>query len=215
MRTIGYRSNVLFIVAAAFGLLAALGRPWYGAGPVAHVAEPANAGTVKLPAEGFLSQLWREISSADGLKGWDAFTTTDAIFVGLLAVAVLSALAALLPGTERVAREVLRLVTLAMLGIVVVKLVNTPDEAGLAERRLDRARRDRHHGLVRVDALRGTARAPQAGPEPHRAASDRGAAAVTRVRLTRVVRAARRLLAASSGLRPRRAAGPGSQAGSR
>jgi hypothetical protein len=135
MRTIGYRSNVLFILAAAFGLLAALGRPWYGATPVAGVVEPANIGKMKFPVESFFSQLWREITSADGIRGWDAFTTTDAILVGLLALAVLSALAALVPELERVAREVLRLVTLAMLGIIVVKLVNTPDETGFAERR--------------------------------------------------------------------------------
>jgi hypothetical protein len=135
MRTIGYRSNVLFILAAAFGLLAALGRPWYGAAPVAHVVEPANVGKADLPVESFFSQLWREISSADGVKGWDVFTSTDGILAALLAIAVISALAALLPGMERAAREVLRLVTLAMLGIVVVKLVNTPAGSGLAERR--------------------------------------------------------------------------------
>jgi hypothetical protein len=135
MRTIGYRSNVLFILAAAFGLVAALGRPWYGATPVARAVEPANIGKVNLPVESFFSQLWREISAADGVKGWDVFTSTDRILVGLLAIAVISALAALVPGIERGAREVVRLVTLAMLGIVVVKLVNTPDGAGLAERR--------------------------------------------------------------------------------
>jgi hypothetical protein len=134
MRTIGYRSNVLFILAAAFGLLAALGRPWYGAAPTARL-ESANIGKVNLPVESFFSQLGREISASGGIKGWDAFTSTDGILVGLLALAVASGLAALVPGTERVAREVLRLVTLAMLGIVVVKLVNTPDEIGLAERR--------------------------------------------------------------------------------
>jgi hypothetical protein len=135
MRTIGFRSNVLFILAAAFGLLAALGRPWYGAAPATGVVVPANIGKADLPVESFFSQLWREISSAGGIKGWDAFTSTDKILVGLLAIAVLSALGALAPGTERAAREMLRLVTLAMLGIVVVKLVNTPDEAGLVERR--------------------------------------------------------------------------------
>ena len=30
MRTIGFRSNILFAIAAAFGVIAALGRPWYG-----------------------------------------------------------------------------------------------------------------------------------------------------------------------------------------
>jgi hypothetical protein len=52
-----------------------------------------------------------------------------------VAIAVVSSLAALFAGIEQPAREVLRLVTLAMLGIVVVKLVNTPDAAGLVERR--------------------------------------------------------------------------------
>ena len=33
MRTIGFRSNVLFILAAAFGLIAALGRAWYAPTP--------------------------------------------------------------------------------------------------------------------------------------------------------------------------------------
>ncbi len=135
MRTIGYRSNVLFILAAAFGLVAALGRPWYGAAPVAHAVGPANIGKVNLPVESFFSQLWREISAADGIKGWDVFTTTDRILLALIAIAALSALAALVPGLERAAREVVRLVTLAMLGIVVVKLVNTPEAAGFAERR--------------------------------------------------------------------------------
>ena len=36
MRTIGFRSNVLVAIAAACGVIAALGRPWYG--------------TVRLPA---------------------------------------------------------------------------------------------------------------------------------------------------------------------
>ena len=35
MRTIGFRSNVLFIFAAAFGLIAALGRAVVRAAPVA------------------------------------------------------------------------------------------------------------------------------------------------------------------------------------
>ena len=30
MRTIGFRSNILFAIAAAIGVVAALGRPWYG-----------------------------------------------------------------------------------------------------------------------------------------------------------------------------------------
>jgi hypothetical protein len=134
MRTIGYRSNVLFMLAAAFGLLAALGRPWYAPAPVA-MAEESSIGDVQGPVEGFFLRITREVSTSGGTKGWDAFTSTDTILAALAAVAVVTALGALLPAIEQPCRELLRLVTLAMLGIVVVKLVNTPDSMGLVERR--------------------------------------------------------------------------------
>jgi hypothetical protein len=134
MRTIGYRSNVLFILAAAFGLLAALGRPWYAPAPVA-LAEESNIGDVHGPVEGFFLRLTREVSTSGGTKGWDAFTSTDMILGTLVMIAVLSALGSLAPAIEQPCREFLRLATLGMLGIVVVKLVNTPDAMGLVERR--------------------------------------------------------------------------------
>jgi hypothetical protein len=134
MRTIGYRSNVLFMLAAAFGLVAALGRPWYAPAPVA-LAEESSIGDVQGPVEGFFLRITREVSTSGGTNGWDAFTSTDTILAALAAVAVVTALGALLPAIEQPCRELLRLVTLAMLGIVVVKLVNTPDSIGLVERR--------------------------------------------------------------------------------
>jgi hypothetical protein len=134
MRTIGFRSNVLFIIAAAVGLLAALGRPWYAKTP-ALTPEEIRIGDVQGPVEQFFSRLAREFSTASGTTGWDAFQTTDTILVALVVVAIVTALGTMLPAVEQPAREVLRLVTLAMLGIVVVKLANTPDSAGLVERR--------------------------------------------------------------------------------
>ena len=134
MRTLGNRSNVLFVLAAAFGLLAALGRPWYAPAPVA-LAEESNIGDVHGPVEGFFLRITREVSTSGGTKGWDAFTSSDTILAVLVLVAVVAALGALSPAIEQPCREILRLVTLAMLGIVVVKLVNTPDTIGLVERR--------------------------------------------------------------------------------
>ena len=134
MRAIGSRSNVLFILASAFGLLAALGRPWYAPAPAA-LAEEAGIGDVKSPVETFFLRLTREISTSGGTKGWDAFTTTDTILAALAMIAIVTAIGAITPAIEQPCREALRLVTLAMLGIVVVKLVNTPDATGLVERR--------------------------------------------------------------------------------
>jgi len=134
MRTIGYRTNVLFILAAAFGLLAALGRPWYASAP-ASLGEEARIGEMRGTVEASFARLAREVTARDGARGWEAFTSTDAILVALLAVAVVTAIGSLWSAIEQPCRELLRLVTLAMLGIVVVKLVNTPDTIGLVERR--------------------------------------------------------------------------------
>jgi len=134
MRTIGFRSNVLFVIAAAIGLLAALGRPWYAQTP-AQTPEEVRIGDVHGPVEDFFVRLAREFTTDTGATGWHAFNTTDTILCVLIGVAVLTALLTLIPAIQQPAREVLRLVTLAMLGIVVVKLVNTPDHVGLVERR--------------------------------------------------------------------------------
>jgi hypothetical protein len=134
MRTIGFRSNVLFIVAAAAGLIAALGRPWYAQG-AAVTPEETRIGDVNGPVETFFLRLGREFTTATGTTGWDAFTSTDTILAVLVAIAVVSAFGSLMQGIEQPSREVLRLATLGMLGIVVVKLANTPDAVGLVERR--------------------------------------------------------------------------------
>jgi hypothetical protein len=134
MRAIGFRTNILFILAAAFGLLAALGRPWYArASPL--LIDDSGIGSARSPVEDFVVRISREVSATGGTKGWDAFTSTDTALTALVLVAVVSALGALAPAIEQPCRELLRLVTLAMLGIVVVKLVNTPDGIGLVERR--------------------------------------------------------------------------------
>jgi hypothetical protein len=134
MRTIGFRSNVLFVIAAAVGLIAALGRPWYAGTPV-QTAEEARIGDVQGPVEQFFSRLAREFTTENGTTGWAAFHTTDTILVALVVIAIVTALGSMIAGIEQPCREVLRLVTLAMLGIVVVKLANTPDGVGLVERR--------------------------------------------------------------------------------
>ena len=134
MRTIGFRSNILFIIAAAVGLLAALGRPWYAVSQGATVQE-ARIGDVHGPVEEFFLRLVREFTTASGTTGWEAFTTTDTILCMLVAIAVASSIGSLVRSIEQPAREALRLATFAMLGIVVVKLANTPDAAGLVERR--------------------------------------------------------------------------------
>ena len=73
-------------LAAAFGLIAALGRPWYAAAPVV-TPEEAQIGQVQGPVEQFFSRLAREFTTAHGTTGWDAFTSTDTILTVLVVIA--------------------------------------------------------------------------------------------------------------------------------
>ncbi len=134
MRTLGFRSNVLFIIAACAGLIASLGRDWY-APAYAVTVEEARIGDVTGPVEGFFSRLLREFTATDGVSGWVAFSTTDSLLCGLAALTVVTAIMSIVPGAEAIARDVLRAAALAMLGVVVVKIARIPEAAGLAERR--------------------------------------------------------------------------------
>ena len=87
------------------------------------------------PVEGFFSRLAREFTETDGTSGWNALTTTDIMITGLVIVMSLCALAVMVPALQIPAREILRVAALALLGVVVVKLVQIPDNHGLAERR--------------------------------------------------------------------------------
>lgn len=134
MHTLGFRSNVLFVIAASIGLVASLGRAWYG--PAVPPTPADGVATMPGPVEAFFSRLAREFTETGGTTGWDALTTTDIMICVLVPIVVATALAVMLvPALQVVAREVLRAAALALLGVVVVKLVQIPDGLGLAERR--------------------------------------------------------------------------------
>ena len=136
MRTIGFRSNVLFIVAAAFGLLAVARSAVVRRRSPAH-AEETRIGDVHGPVEAFFPRLAARVHDrAAGRRlgcvhdhGHDPGRARR----GRRASARSGRCIARRSSSP--ARELLRLATLAMLGIVVVKLANTPDAVGLVERR--------------------------------------------------------------------------------
>ena len=77
MRTIGFRSNILFAIAAAFGVVASLGRPWYGRAPASARLEH-RVGELPNQMEEFFSGIGRAFSDSDGTTGWAALHTADA-----------------------------------------------------------------------------------------------------------------------------------------
>ena len=125
MRTIGFRSNILFAIAAAFGVIAALGRPWYG--PEAPVTDARM--------EDLFAGIGRAFTEPEGTIGWAALQTTDALLAGLaVGSAVLLALA-LVPSIQRHMQPLARWCALATVGVVLYALLEQPPSAAMAETR--------------------------------------------------------------------------------
>jgi hypothetical protein len=125
MRTIGFRSNILFAIAAACGVVAALGRPWYGP------AVPTDEGRVQELG----AAVGRALGDPDGTDGWTALATADTLLAGLAGAAALLVLLALVPALQRNVGALARWCALAAVAVVVAKLVDGPDGAATAELR--------------------------------------------------------------------------------
>jgi hypothetical protein len=125
MRTIGFRSNVLFAMAAAAGLIASLGRPWYG--------PPATATDAQM--EDLFGGVGRAFSEPGGTTGWTALQTADQLVAGLALGTVALLILAMVPALQHHVQPLARWTALAALGVVLVKLVEGPEATALAEPR--------------------------------------------------------------------------------
>ncbi|MGI8779109.1 MAG: hypothetical protein ACR2L8_02865 [Solirubrobacteraceae bacterium] len=125
MRTIGFRSNILFAIAAAFGVVAALGRPWYG---------PPRAAT-DAEMEDLLGGIGRAFSEPGGTTGWEALRTADELIAGLAVGTVALLALTLVPALQVHLQPVARWAALATLGVVLLKLVDGPGTRAMSEPR--------------------------------------------------------------------------------
>jgi hypothetical protein len=126
MRTLGFRTHALLTIAAAVGVIAALGEPWYAQAPKAAVADPNAIGQFNGPVEGLTAGISRWVTETSGMSGWDALGTWGSVLAGLAALTAAGALGCLVPATQGVAREALRYGGLAAFGITLWKLIDTP-----------------------------------------------------------------------------------------
>jgi hypothetical protein len=133
MRTIGFRSNILFAIAAAFGVVASLGRPWYARTPTAS----ADQAMGELPSEmeNFFSGIGRAFSDQAGTTGWVALHTADRLIAGLAVTTVLFLLLSLAPALQRHVQDLARWTALATFAVVMVKLIDEPGANRLHEPR--------------------------------------------------------------------------------
>jgi hypothetical protein len=125
MRMIGFRSNILFAIAAAFGVIAALGRPWYGP------ALPATDAQM----EDLFGGIGRSLTEPDGASGWTALQTADQLLAGLAITTVVLLVLTLVPALQRHLQPLARWCALATVGVVLFKLVDGPDGAAMSEPR--------------------------------------------------------------------------------
>jgi hypothetical protein len=129
MRTLGFRTHVLFVLAGAVGVLASLSRPWYGRAPKPLPPdEQLPIGDVNGPLNGFAHGLGRWLGDPAGETGWHALGPWAAVLAGLAGVAALCALACVVPVTQSPAREPLRYAALVALALVAWRLVDPPGD---------------------------------------------------------------------------------------
>ena len=125
MRTIGFRSNILFAIAAAFGVVAALGQPWYG--PAPNAGKQNGVGELPSQMEEFFNGIGRAFSSGSGgSTGWDALHTADTLIAGLAIGTVALLLLTFVPLLQIHVQALARWTALATLLVVVVKLIDEP-----------------------------------------------------------------------------------------
>jgi len=125
MRMIGFRSNILFAIAAAFGVIAALGRPWYGP------TLPATDAQM----EDLFGGIGRSLTEPDGTSGWTALHTADELLAGLAIATVALLVLTLVPALQRHLQPLARWCALATVGVVLFGLVDGPDAAAMSEPR--------------------------------------------------------------------------------
>jgi hypothetical protein len=125
MRMIGFRSNILFAIAAACGVIASLGRPWYG---------PSIPGT-DARMEDLFNGIGRSLTEPHGIDGWTALHTADQLLAGLAVATVVLLALTLVPALQRHLQPLARWCALATVGVVLVKLVDQPDTAAMSEPR--------------------------------------------------------------------------------
>ena len=125
MRTIGFRSNILFAIAAAFGIIAALDRPLVRAVPV---RRDGSARSARCRAR------WRTSSAASagrspttaGSPAGTRCTSADTLIAGLAIATVLLLVLTMVPSLQLQVQALARWTSMATFGVIVVKLFDEP-----------------------------------------------------------------------------------------
>jgi hypothetical protein len=135
MRSLGFRTHVLYALASAAGLIASLGRTWYAPAPAA----PASNGAVgEMPdtISQFFAGLSRSVTQQGGAAGWQQLDTAASFLLALGVILAVCALGSLVPRLQRGAASGAQLAALLALATVMLELVDQPGGRAATEARL-------------------------------------------------------------------------------
>jgi hypothetical protein len=125
MRTLGFRTHVLLVIAGAIGVLASLGRPWYAPAPKPVQADP-NSFDVHGPLYGVMHSMRRWLTDPSGVTGWHALGTSGQVLAGAAGLAALFALGCVAAGTQPLVREPLRYLGYVVIGVSAWRIIDPP-----------------------------------------------------------------------------------------
>ena len=126
MRTLGFRTHVLFALAAAAGLVLTLSRPWFGAAPPKAPEHTADIGDINGPLTGFGDGVKRWLTNSDGASGWHALDHWAMAITVMAAIAAVGLVMLMVPAMQQLGRDLVRYASLAAFGIVVWKMLSPP-----------------------------------------------------------------------------------------
>ena len=168
MRTHGFRTHVLLVIAGAVVLLGSLQRPWYARAPHEVTSENAPIGDINGPLDGLFKGMHRWVTDTNGQTGWHALDVVGQVLAGLAGFCALAALGCMAAEIQRHAAEPLRYAALATFGLVVWKLVDPPGPNAVWELRSGAL-----IGVVGAGMLAVTAQTVASAPSRKRSAPQR------------------------------------------
>jgi hypothetical protein len=136
MRSLGFRTHVLYALASAAGLVLSLGRTWYAPAPAAPTASNGAVGEMPDTISQFFAGLQRSITQAGGSSGWQQLDTAATFLLALAVILVVCALGTLVPRLQRGAASGAQLAALLALATVVLEVVDQPGGRDAVEARL-------------------------------------------------------------------------------
>jgi hypothetical protein len=126
VRTHGFKSHVLLVLAGAAVLLGSLSRPWYARAPrPVPVDQGQDIGDVNGPLNGLFHGMERWVTDSTGLTGWHALGGVGTAIAGLAGLAALCALGAGAAGANLL-RDALRWSAFGVVALVAWRVLDPP-----------------------------------------------------------------------------------------